>query len=168
MTDMQKDSVELIKPDLGLSDSAIQKTVETLQAFLADESVLYQKLRNYHWNVTGTQFISLHELFEAQYTELADVIDDLAERIRSYGARAIGTLKEILETTRLDEQVGTHPTAREMIAHLVADHETLIRHYRAAIEDMDDVDNVGEEDLFTGLLQNHQKKAWLLRAHLEG
>ncbi len=168
MTDMQKDSAKLIKPDLGMNDDAIQKTVDTLQKFLADESVLYQKLRNYHWNLTGPQFISLHQLFEEQYTELAETIDDIAERIRSYGARAIGTLKEMLEHTRLDEQPGNLPPARDMVAQLVADHETLVRHYRAAIEAMDDIDNIGEEDLFTGLLQDHQKKAWLLRAHLEG
>ncbi|TVR20770.1 MAG: DNA starvation/stationary phase protection protein [Anaerolineaceae bacterium] len=168
MTDMQKDQVKLIKPDVALTDDAIQKTVLALQTLLADEHVLYMKLRNYHWNVTGPNFITLHELFEEQYTALADTIDDIAERIRSYGVRAIGTLKEMQEYARLDETPGALPPARDMVADLVSDHETLMRHLRAAANDMGEVGNMGEEDLFIGLLQDHQKKAWLLRAHLEG
>lgn len=167
MTEMSKDQVELIQPDLGLSDKVTKKLVNTLQKLLADEMVLYMKLRNFHWNVTGAQFIALHELFEAQYTELADVIDDLAERVRSYGVRAVGSLKETLELTRLDETTKLK-ASRDMVAELVADHETLVRFYREAIEEAGKHNSPGEEDLFTSLLQNHQKKAWLLRAHLEG
>ncbi len=163
-----KNQVQLIQPDLGLSDKATKKLVNTLQKFIADEMVLYMKLRNYHWNVTGPQFIALHELFEEQYTELATVIDDLAERVRSYGIRAIGTLKEVLDHTRLDETPEALPAARDMVADLVADHETLVRLYREGIEEANKHNSPGDEDLFTALLQDHQKKAWLLRAHIEG
>lgn len=167
MTEMSKDQVQLIQPDLGLNDKATKKIVNTLQKLLADEMVLYMKLRNFHWNATGPQFIALHELFEEQYTELATVIDDIAERVRTYGVRAIGTLKEVLDLTRLDESLKLQPS-RDMVAELVADHETLVRFYREAIEEASKHNSPGDEDLFTGLLQDHQKKAWLLRAHLEG
>jgi starvation-inducible DNA-binding protein len=168
MSDLSKNQVQLIQPDLGLNEKATKKLIGTLQKLLADEMVLYMKLRNFHWNVTGAQFIALHELFETQYTELADVIDDLAERIRSYGVRAIGTLKEVLDHTRLDETPNALPSANEMVAELVADHETLVRLYREGIEEAGKHNSPGEEDLFTALLQDHQKKAWLLRAHIEG
>lgn len=167
MADMEKEQVHLIKPDLGLSDSSIQKTVEVLQTILADELVLYMKLRNFHWNVTGPNFIQFHELFEEQYTELAETIDEVAERVRMVGAQALGTYKEALELTRLHE-TSNLLTAREMVAELVADHEAMVRYAAAGVDAMDDVDNVGDEDFCTQLLQKHQKMAWLLRAHLEG
>jgi starvation-inducible DNA-binding protein len=168
MADLEKDQVKMVKPNIGLNDEVVEKTVNVLQKLLADETVLYMQLRNYHWNVTGPNFIQFHQLFEEQYNALPDVIDNIAERIRSYGVAALGTLTEILEHARLTEAPGELPTAREMVENLVESHETIIRYLRDDIEVMDDIDNDGEEDQLIGLVQDHQKQAWLLRAHLEG
>jgi starvation-inducible DNA-binding protein len=158
-----------LTPRIGLSDDAVQGVVGILKTLLADEMVLYTRLRNYHWNVTGLQFQPLHDLFEEQYDELAEVIDDTAERIRQYGAMAPGTLEEFKALTRLSEQPGVYPDARTMIANLLDDHETMIRHLRADCDTIDDeYDDIASEDYLTGLLQQHQKMAWKLRAHLEG
>ncbi len=158
-----------IKPDLGLNDSAQQIVVDILKVLLADESLLYIKLRNYHWNVTGTEFFPLHAAFEEQYEKLADVIDDVAERIRQYGVMTPGTMDEFIKSSRLNEQPGVYPNARTMVANLLADHESIIRYLREDIEKIDDdADDVGAEDLLTAILQDHQKMAWMLRAYLEG
>lgn len=158
-----------LTPQLGLSDEVRLGLADMFKRLLADEMVLYTKLRNYHWNVTGPTFAMLHELFEEQYTELADVIDDIAERIRQYGVMAPGTLAEFQQLARLSEHPGEYPDARTMVANLVADHEALVRTLREDEETMDDdYEDVGAQDFVTGLLQRHQKMAWLLRAHLEG
>ncbi len=154
-------------PDLGLPPEAVEGIVKVLTTLLADETLLYLKLRKYHWNVRGMSFAPLHAAFEEQYDALAEVIDTVAERIRQYGALAIGTMAEFQEHARLSEQPGHNPDARTMIEELVADHEALIRYLREDIETLDDLDDEGAEDLLIGLMQDHQKKAWLLRAHLE-
>jgi len=161
--------VKTIKPDLGMNDEQVEGVVAVMKRLLADEFLLYTKLRNYHWNVTGPQFVQLHELFENQYDELADVVDNVAERIRQYGAFAPGTMKEFLALTRLEEEAETsYPSARDMVARAVADHEALVRFLREDIETVDDLDDEGAEDMLIGLMQNHQKMAWFLRAFIEG
>lgn len=159
----------ILKVNDGLSEDQQQGVVELLRMALADQHVLYMRMRNYHWNITGPQFQPLHELIEEQYDQIAEAIDDTAERIRQYGAFAPGTLTEMLKITRLAEEPGEVPTAREMVAHLVADHEAIIRQLR---EDNklagDTYQDVAVEDYFVNLIQDHQKMAWLLRAHLEG
>lgn len=158
-----------IKPDLGLNEDAQQIVGGILKTLLADESVLYTKLRNYHWNVTGPEFFALHAAFEEQYEKLADVIDDVAEHIRQYGMTTPGTMEEFLKLSRLTEQPGVYPSARTMVANLLADHESVIRYIREDIEKIDDdADDVNSEDLLTGILEYHQKIAWMLRAYLEG
>lgn len=158
-----------IKPDLGMTDEQTQGVVDILKRLLADEFLLYTKLRNYHWNVTGPRFKQLHELFESQYDALADVVDNVAERIRQYGAFAPGTTEEFVELARINEETaGVYPPAREMVSKIVADHEALVRYLRQDIETADDLDDVGTEDLLTGLMQDHQEMAWFLRATLEG
>jgi starvation-inducible DNA-binding protein len=165
----QSKKITPITPDLGLPEKSQENVANILKVVLADESVLYQKLRNYHWNVTGHHFFALHAAFEDEYTAVADVIDEVAERIRQYGVYAPGTMQEFKEHTRLSEQPGVHPDPRTMVANLVADHETMIRNLREDIELIDDNDDdVGAEDLLTGILQQHQKMAWMLRMYLEG
>jgi starvation-inducible DNA-binding protein len=164
-----KTKVVEIKPDLGLSENQQQNVANILKVVLADESILYQKLRNYHWNVTGVHFFALHAAFEEQYTEIADVIDEVAERIRQFGVFSPGTMEEFKQLTRLSEQPGLYPDARTMVSELCADHEAMIRHLREDIELIDDKDDeVGAEDLLTGILQQHQKMAWMLRMVLQG
>ena len=138
-----------------------------LGRLLADEHVLYVKTRNFHWNVTGLDFGALHELFEKQYDALADSIDEIAERIRMLGGVAPGSMKEFLKLARLDEQPGGKLEAGKMIAALLSDHETVIRALREAIEVADGAGDAGTNDFLTGLLEDHEKTAWMLRAHLE-
>jgi starvation-inducible DNA-binding protein len=158
-----------IKVNDGLSKEQQAGIVELLKLTLADQHVLYMKMRNYHWNITGPQFQSLHALIEKQYDQIAEAIDETAERIRQYGAFAPGTLKEMLELARLSEEPGVVPSAREMVANLVADHEAIIRQLREDTSAAGDkYEDIAVEDYFTGLVQDHQKMAWLLRAHLEG
>ena len=172
MIKQRRESIELY--DKGgrkeLADAEQQAgVVDLLKYALADQHVLFMKMRNYHWNVTGPQFQPLHALIENQYDQIAAVIDDTAERIRQYGAFAPGTLKEMLELTRLSEEPGFVPTAREMVANLVADHEAIIRQLREDTKAAGDTyGDTSVEDYFIRLVQDHQKMAWLLRAHLEG
>ena len=146
-----------VKPQDGLTDDQRAGISQILTRVLADEFVLYTKFRNYHWNVTGPQFRSLHELFEEQYDELEEIIDDTAERIRTYGHNAIGTMDEFKQTTRLSEAPGEYPDARTMVTNLTADHEQIIRDLREDIETVgSDHGDVGAEDFLTGLLQQHR------------
>jgi starvation-inducible DNA-binding protein len=133
---------------------------------LADEYVLYTKTRNFHWNVTGLQFNDLHKFFEAQYEELDDTVDEVAERARALGARALGTLEEFRQHTRLKETPGTVPAAKDMLSELLADHETIIRALRQDVEKADQSGDVGTNDFLTGLLEKHEKASWMLRSFL--
>jgi len=161
--------VKHIKVNDGLTSEQQKGVIDLLKSALADQHVLYMKMRNYHWNITGPQFQPLHALIEKQYDQLAEAIDDTAERIRQYGAFAPGTLKEMLELARLSEEPGVVPNARQMVANLVADHEAVIRQLREDTKTAGDTyGDISVEDYFTGLTQDHQKMAWLLRAHLEG
>lgn len=155
-------------PDIGLNATNVQGVVALLSRLLADEHVLYMRLRNYHWNVVGMAFGPLHELFKEQYEEIADDIDDIAERIRSLGAPAPGTMTEFLQLATLAERPGELPDDRTMVANLVADHEAIIRHLRRDVRAADEqYDDMGTSDFLTELMQKHEKMAWMLRAHLE-
>ena len=156
-------------PDLGISKNQQQDVATILKIILADEAIVYQRLRNYHWNVTGPHFFELHIALEKQYDEIAEVVDEVAERIRQFGVFAPGTLEEFKQITRMNEEPGVYPDARTMVANLVADHESVIRNLRGDIEMIDKKDDeVGAVDLLTGILQQHQKMAWMLRMYLEG
>jgi starvation-inducible DNA-binding protein len=131
--------------------------------------VLYTKTRNYHWNVVSPRFNDLHKFFEAQYEQLEGTVDEVAERVRFLGGRAAGTLTEFLELARLKESPGRHPDAQEMIADLLADHEAVIRALRTDLQIADEkFRDIGTNDFLTGLLQSHEKTAWMLRSCLEG
>lgn len=157
-----------MQPNLGLSGEQLKRVVEQLNPLLADESVLYAKVRNYHWNVTGPQFITLHELFEEHYGKIQEIADDLAERARSLGGRAIGTMKEFLEHSQLKEQPGEYPAAQEMCKRLLADHETVIQRLRKAVAVCEEQDDEGTADMLTGFMEEHTKMAWMLRSLVEG
>ncbi|MGH7390758.1 MAG: Dps family protein [Candidatus Rokuibacteriota bacterium] len=156
-------------PKIGIADDHRTAVVGILNALLADEFVLYTKTRNYHWNVVSPQFSELHKLFETQYEQLDEVIDEVAERARALDGRAFGTLAEYAQHSRLKERPGEAPPAREMIADLLGDHETVIRQLR---KDADTVvekhGDAGTNDFLVGLMEEHEKTAWMLRAHLAG
>ncbi|MDX2151271.1 MAG: DNA starvation/stationary phase protection protein [Bryobacteraceae bacterium] len=156
------------RPNLGLDDQGLDSIVQMLNRLLADEFVIYAKARNYHWNVTGPMFHSLHEVFEKQYEEVDEIIDEAAERARMYGGRAIGSLAEFQRETRLREQPGELPEAERMIENLCSDHESLIRALKGDIARCEELDDAMAADYLTGVAEQHQKMAWMLRAFLKG
>ncbi len=154
---------------VGLSQRQRQGVVEILSRLLADEYLLYTKTRNYHWNVVGPQFNDLHKFFEGQYEALEEFIDDVAERARTLGGTAVATLAEFLKLGRLKEHPGRYPPAREMLKNLLADHETLIQTLRRDLDVvMERHGDAGTSDFLTGLMEDHEKMAWMLRSFLEG
>ena len=157
-----------MNPNIDLSEEQRNSVVKILNALLSDEYVLYTKTRNYHWNVIGPQFNDLHKFFEEQYTELNVVADDVAERARSLGGWALGTLTEFSQHARVNEYPGQYPQAREMIANLLADHETIVRQLRTDLETAEKQHDMGTNDFLTGLMEKHEKMAWMLRAFSAG
>jgi starvation-inducible DNA-binding protein len=154
--------------NIGLSEANRDGVVKILNNVLADEYVLYTKTRNYHWNVVGPQFNDLHKFFEQQYEALNEMVDDVAERARSLGGKAYGTLTEFSQHTRLKEQPGRQPAALTMVANLQADHEAMIRTLRADLETvMEKHNDAGTNDFLTGLMEKHEKMAWMLRSFNE-
>jgi starvation-inducible DNA-binding protein len=155
--------------NIGIPGDKRDAVVTILNTLLADEYVLYTKARNYHWNVVGPQFNDLHKFFEHQYEALNDIVDEVAERARTLGGRVLGTLAEFVKSTRLRERPGEYPEARGMIADLLADHEAVVRQLRVDLETtMDKHRDAGTNDFLTGLMEKHEKMAWMLRAFLEG
>ena len=152
---------------IGINEGNRRAVAYILAQLLADTQVLYTKTRNYHWNVTGMAFKSLHDLFGEQYQQLAEFGDDIAERIRSLGYFAPGALTDYLATTRLAESDHLAGNAEMMVQNLLNDHETLIQCLRIDVEQTaDKYHDVGTSDFLTGLMEAHEKIAWMLRAHL--
>ena len=157
-----------MNPDIGMSESNRASVVKILNTLLADEYVLYTKTRNYHWNVVGPQFNDLHKFFEAQYGALNEVVDDVAERARTLGGPALGTLDEFSKHARLKEHPGKYPDATGMLKDLLDDHEAVIRQLRVDLETVGEVyHDMGTNDFLTGLMEQHEKMAWMLRAFLD-
>ena len=156
-----------MNPKIGLKDASRTAVVDILNATLSDEVVLYIKTRNYHWNVVGSDFGELHKLFEGQYEQIEDFMDDTAERARALGGHALGTLAEYLKTARLKETPGRHPKAQAMVTDLLGDHEALVQSLRKDLQACQDKHgDAGTADFLTGLIQAHEKTAWMLRSHL--
>lgn len=155
-----------MKPNIGLDEKLSADTCALLNVLLADEFSLYARTRNAHWNVTGPAFSVLHKFFEEQYDELADILDNVAERVRMLGGVAAGSLATVTATTRLVE-AKDEPGAMKMVMGLLTDHETIIRALRADISTVNDTHkDVGTADFLTGVMEAHEKMAWMLRAHL--
>lgn len=152
--------------DIAIEEGARQKITHDLSRVLADTYTLYLKTQNFHWNVTGPTFRSLHLLFEEQYKELADALDEIAERIRMLGAPAPGSFAQFAQLTSIDEEKG-QPEANEMVRQLVHDNETVIRVAREAIPAAEEAEDSGTADLLTDRLRAHEKAAWMLRSVLE-
>ena len=147
-------------------DAKNEKVVAALERLLADSYTLYLKTHNYHWNVTGPMFNTLHTLFETQYTELALAVDEIAERIRALGARAPGSYSEFSALTSIQEDP-TSPKATAMIEALSADQGTIVESARAVVQAADEVGDLASGDLGTRRIDVHEKTAWMLRSHLE-
>lgn len=154
------------KLSTGLSEDQQKNVVEALSAVLCDQHVLYIKLRNFHWNLKGPRFHSLHEFFEQQYTELALAIDETAERIRMVGGISPGSMKEFLSGASLEETDGDIVSGDEALKALVADNEAVIRDLREKAEKTEeDYGDIATADFLTELLQKHEMAAWMLRSY---
>jgi starvation-inducible DNA-binding protein len=143
-----------------------QPVAEALSALLASSYTLYLKTHNYHWNVTGPMFTTLHTLFETQYTELAIAVDQIAERIRAVGAFAPGSYSAFTRLSSVKEENG-RPEAKEMIRILVSDQEVVAESARRVFVAAEAARDQASADLATKRLDVHEKNAWMLRSHLE-
>jgi starvation-inducible DNA-binding protein len=153
---------------IGLTKDQRQGVIALLKTLLADEYILYTKTRNYHWNVTGPLFHDLHKFFESQYEAIDESIDEIAERIRSLGGIAPGSLAEMLTLTTLKEAPGGPAKSQEMVGALLSDHEAVVVSLRAGLETAQNkFGDAGTADFFTGLMEEHEKMAWMLRSMLE-
>jgi starvation-inducible DNA-binding protein len=156
-----------MKPDIGLAKKDLGSSISMLSVVLADEMTLYIKTRKFHWNVAGESFMELHKLFQAQYTELEETIDEIAERINKLGGKTIGTMTEFVALTRLKESPDKYPDQKDMMKELLDDHESTIVLLRKDIEACTKKSNdVGTVDFLTGVLQQHETTAWILRRYL--
>jgi starvation-inducible DNA-binding protein len=151
--------------DIGISVERREKIADGLARLLADTYTLYLKTHNYHWNVTGPQFSSLHNMFEEQYREMWEALDEIAERIRALGVYAPGSYRKFTELTSIEEEESV-PSAEEMIRNLVKGHEAVVRRAREVGEIADDADDEPTEDLITQRMRTHEKTAWMLRSML--
>ena len=152
---------------IGLEEDAVEGVVAVLTRALADTQVFYVKTLNIHWNIVGPNFYSVHKLLDEQYNMLKDAGDEIAERIRSYGASAIGSMKEFLANTNLEEKEGNGSVQIDVLNELIADHETIVRKLREGIDQCSDTyEDEGAADLLTAHLQKHQEMSWMLRSFL--
>lgn len=149
-----------------MTDESGTAVVDALSALLADSYTLYLKTHNYHWNVTGPMFTTLHTLFETEYTELATAVDEIAERIRAVGAFAPGSYSAFAELSTVKEETG-RPEAKDMIRNLVADQNAVAASARRVIEAAEATNDQASADLGTRRVEIHEKNAWMLRSHLE-
>ena len=159
----------MLKLNIGLNEEQLKGIIQLLNRDLADLYLLIIKTKKYHWDVVGPQFRSLHELWEEQYQTLTINIDETAERIRSLGGYPLGTAEGFVKYSTLKEHPNDLPNANQMVARLVQDHEQIIRNLR------EDIDKCGEEykdegtaDFLTGMMEQHEEMAWMLRSFIEG
>ncbi len=155
-----------MKIDIGISESDRKELAEGLSRLLADSYTLYLKTHNYHWNVTGPMFQTLHLMFETQYNELALAVDAIAERIRALGFPAPGSYAEFSRLASIKEEAGV-PAAEEMIRKLVEGQEAVVRTGRAIFPVADRASDEATADLVTQRVQIHEKTAWMLRSLLD-
>ncbi|MBD8009968.1 MULTISPECIES: Dps family protein [Acinetobacter] len=165
MASSKKES-KAMKIDIGISHDDRAKIVDGLSRLLADSYTLYLMTHNFHWNVTGPQFNSLHNMFMTQYTEQWNALDIIAERIRALGFAAPGTYKQFVKLTSIQEVEGV-PTADEMLRLLVDAHETVARTARSIFSTIEEANDQPTADILTQRLEVHEKTAWMLRSSLE-
>lgn len=141
-------------------------TADALSKLLADSYTLYLKTHNFHWNVTGPMFTTLHTLFETQYTELATAVDEIAERIRALGYTAPGSYSQFQELASVKEATSV-PNAQDMIRQLADDLDTVVGSAKAVFEAAEAAGDQASGDLAVRRMDISQKNAWMLRSHLE-
>lgn len=149
--------------NIGINQENRIAIAEGLSRLLADTYTLYLKTHNFHWNVTGPMFSTLHTMFEQQYMELATAVDEIAERIRALGVAAPGSYAQFSKITNINEETGV-PIAENMIAQLIKDQETIVRTAREIFPVADNANDEPTADLLTQRMQTHEKTAWMLRS----
>lgn len=155
-----------MEPRTGIPAGNRQKVALALSTMLADEFVLYLKTRNAHWNIEGSDFHQMHLFFETQYNELDEIMDEVAERIRMLGHYSPATLSAYQQLTRLSELAREKNNSAGFIEELLGDHESIIENLRAHINVFaTEFGDAGTSDFITGLMEKHEKMAWMLRAH---
>ena len=152
--------------DIGINEADRKQIAEGLSRLLADSYTLYLKTHNFHWNVTGPMFNTLHLMFEGQYTELATAVDLIAERIRALGFPAPGSYREFGRLSSIQEAEGV-PSANDMIAQLVKGQEAVVKTARSVFPAVERANDEPTADLLTQRMQVHEKTAWMLRSLLE-
>jgi starvation-inducible DNA-binding protein len=161
------DDKEADNLNTGIPKGNSKKVAELLNQLLADEFVLYTKTLNYHWNIEGSNFHSLHLFLDEQYNQLQTIIDSVAERIRYIGHFPKGSMKEFMQIASLKEHTGAAPVSEDMLQQLADDHNAIIRKARCLIYDFDDLyDDAGSADFITCIMKEHEKMAWMLRASI--
>lgn len=163
---MKAKNVKAVAPDIGISETDRKAIAAGLSRLLADSYTLYLMTHNFHWNVTGPQFNSLHNMFMTQYTEQWNALDVIAERIRALGFPAPGTYKEFARLASIEEVDGV-PKAPEMIRLLISAQETVARTARALFPVADSANDQPTADVLTQRIDVHEKTAWMLRSLLE-
>ena len=157
-----------MKTEIGIKPANAALVAQSLNTLLADEHVLYIKTRRAHWNVEGPDFLTIHRFFEEQYKQLEEIIDEIAERIRTIGHYAEATLAGFLAETHLTEEIKTNNDSAGFMKALVSDHESIIIHLRENVDrSAEEWKDVGTSDFLTGLMETHEKMAWMLRAHFK-
>jgi starvation-inducible DNA-binding protein len=156
-----------MQPNIGISAKNLENSANLLSTVLADEMTLYIKTRKFHWNVAGDSFMELHKLYEAQYKQLEESIDEVAERIGKLGQKTIGTMHEYLSLTSIKEQPDQNLPSKETLKELLKDHETVIIMLRKGVDKCtDEYKDAGTADFLTGLMEQHETMAWVLRRYL--
>jgi starvation-inducible DNA-binding protein len=157
-----------METNIGIKKEHLAEGAQILNKFLADEVVLYIKTRNAHWNVEGHDFHEKHLFFETQYEQLDEMMDEVAERVRALGHYASGTLKSFLELTHLSELSRGKNDGPGFVKELLQDHESIITRLRENISHFaDKLNDPGTSDFITGLMEKHEKMAWMLRVQLK-
>ena len=157
-----------MNPEIGIKKENLSKVAQALSGFLADEFLVYLKTRNAHWNIEGPDFHQMHKFFEEQYEQLDETMDQVAERIRMLGHYAPATMRSYLELTHLTEQSREKNDSAGFIKELLGDHESIIIRLRENINLFSsELNDLGTSDFITGLMETHEKMAWMLRAHLK-
>ncbi len=162
-------TVESIVPNIGIAVKSREDIVQLLGALLPDEYVPFTETREYHWNVTGPRFQKLHEFFKTLYTQLDLIVDDVAERLTQLGGKTVSTLEKFGTLTRSRENAGQYLDANKKLSNLRNDHEAVIRGLRIDVDACADrYHDIGTNDFLVGLMEQHEKIAWMIRAHIEG
>jgi starvation-inducible DNA-binding protein len=165
-SEMKRGATAAPEIEIGINPADRMEIGHALAHLLADTYALSVKTQNFHWNVTGPMFRALHEMFDEQYHELANALDEIAERIRALGEIAPGSFSQFAKLTSIEDETGV-PSANEMIRQLVVGHEAVVRTARNAFTTSEEAEDQVTMDLLAKRMQVHEKQAWMLRSTLQ-